>query len=100
MSDRWNGVPSQASASGWHWVEDATGLRPLLWRGDDWPDQTDRHEWEDGVVVCSPHDLRGSRYFGPVTMPAAVAERFQQSRLGGFSPVAPRSWAARLGIQY
>ena len=99
MNDRWNGVPTQPGASGWHWIEDATGLRPLLWRGDDWPDPIDRREWEDGIVVCAPSDMQGSRYFGPVAMPAAVADRFAQSRLGRVPKAGGLSWAVRFGIQ-
>ena len=41
MQDRtaWDGRPSEPDKSGWHWIEDADGLRPLLWRGEDWPDR-------------------------------------------------------------
>src|SRR3954454_10894311 len=39
MRELWDGVPASPEASGWHWVEDPSGLRPLLWRGDDWPRQ-------------------------------------------------------------
>lgn len=79
--DGWNGYPCDAAASGWHWVEDAVGLRPLLWRGDDWPDAADRHAWEDGFAVCSPRDMRGALYFGPVDMPPVVLRRFCATKL-------------------
>ncbi|MGG5889798.1 hypothetical protein ACLF3G_21910 [Falsiroseomonas sp. HC035] len=98
MSDRWDGVPVRPESSGWHWVEDASGLRPLLWRGDDWPETVDRREWQDGVVVCAPADLRGDRYFGPVAMPEAVADRFQVTQIAPPAPRGPGSWARRLGL--
>ncbi|MFC0409791.1 hypothetical protein [Roseomonas elaeocarpi] len=77
MSGRWNGVPAAPERSGWHWVEDGDGLRPLMWRGEDWPDHESRGEWRDGFAVLSPSDLRLARYYGPVAMPDAVAERFR-----------------------
>jgi hypothetical protein len=80
MQTRWDGIPEDAHVSGWHWVEDASGLRPLLWRGDDWPERLDRREWEDGCAVLSPEDMRGARYFGTVAMPPEVSERFRRSR--------------------
>ncbi|MDB5371710.1 MAG: hypothetical protein JWP04_352 [Belnapia sp.] len=98
MRSLWNGVPNCPERSGWHWVEDATGLRPLLWRGDDWPDAIDRREWEDGIVVCSAEDMRGSDYCGPVVMPEVVAERFNRTRLGKPPVGIAGGWAARLGL--
>ncbi|MGK7871715.1 hypothetical protein [Falsiroseomonas sp. E2-1-a20] len=98
MSDPWNGWPTTPETSGWHWVEDAAGLRPLLWRGDDWPEAIDRREWQDGVVICVPADLRGDRYFGPVAMPDAVAERFRATQIEPPAPRGPGSWARRLGM--
>ena len=99
MSMAWDGIPAAADASGWHWVEDASGLRPLLWRGDDWPEPADRREWEDGVVLCAPEDLRGARYFGPVAMPEAVADRFRRTRLPRPAPARRGDWASRLGLR-
>lgn len=98
MTTVWNGVPAQPERSGWHWVEDASGLRPLLWRGDDWPEPVDRREWEEGVVVCAPEDMRGASYFGPVAMPEAVAERFAATRLGRPSSGGASPWKAWLGL--
>lgn len=70
----WNGYPDNPEASGWHWIEDADGLRPLLWRGQDWPDEVDRSEWQDGYAVLSTRDLSRGRYYGPVAMsPRLVA---------------------------
>lgn len=98
MTTHWNGVPTQPECSGWHWVEDASGLRPLLWRGDDWPDAVDRHEWEDGVVVCSAQDMRDATYFGPVAMPVPVARRFASTRLATSPPPSSISWSSWLGL--
>jgi len=53
----WEGYPDNPGTSGWHWIEDADGLRPLLWRGQDWPDEMDRGEWQDGYAVLSTRDL-------------------------------------------
>lgn len=98
MTTYWDGVPTQPERSGWHWVEDASGLRPLLWRGDDWPDAVDRREWEDGVVVCTAQDMRDASYFGPVAMPAPVARRFASTRLTT-GPTHPSvSWSSWLGL--
>jgi hypothetical protein len=85
MSNPWDGVPARPELSGWHWVEDATGLRPLLWRGGDWPESVDRFEWEDGVVVCSAADMRGSQYFGLVAMPDAATDVFRRTRLAPYA---------------
>ena len=52
----WNGCPEHPERSGWHWIEDADGLRLLLWRGDDWPERMDRGEWQDGYAVLSARD--------------------------------------------
>jgi hypothetical protein len=98
MSDRWNGLPVRPEISGWHWIEDADGLRPLLWRGDDWPETVDRREWQDGVVICAPADLRGGRYFGPVAMPEAVAHRFWATQIAPPAQRGSGSWARRLGL--
>lgn len=85
MQDRtaWDGRPSEPDKSGWHWVEDADGLRPLLWRGEDWPERMDRGEWQDGYAVLSPHDLRQGRYHGPVAMPPRLAAAFRLRLLKG-----------------
>jgi hypothetical protein len=100
MPELWDGVPASPEASGWHWVEDASGLRPLLWRGDDWPESADRREWEEGVVICAPSDLRGARYFGPVDLPDSVADRFRRTRLAGpRRSKPPRSWTQLLGFR-
>ena len=69
----WSGYPDNPEASGWHWIEDADGLRPLLWRGQDWPDKLDRGEWQDGYAVLSARDLSRGRYHGPVAMPPRMA---------------------------
>jgi hypothetical protein len=73
-------------------------LRPLLWRGDDWPEAVDRREWQDGGVICVPAALRGDRYFGPVAMPEAVTDRFRATQITPAAPRDPRSWARRLGL--
>ena len=80
MHDReaWNGYPDNPRKSGWHWIEDADGLRPLLWRGDDWPERTDRGEWQDGYAVLSAHDLSRGRYHGPVAMSPYLAALYQR----------------------
>lgn len=80
-AEAWNGRPFEPDKSGWHWVEDADGLRPLLWRGDDWPERLDRGEWQDGPAVLSPRDLRRGRYHGPVAMPPRLAATFRQRLL-------------------
>jgi hypothetical protein len=98
MSDRWNGISLRPETSGWHWVEDADGLRPLLWRGDDWPEAVDRREWQGGVVICVPADLRGGRYFDPVAMPEAVGHRFRATQIAPPAPHQPGSCARRLGL--
>ncbi|SUE62691.1 hypothetical protein [Roseomonas gilardii] len=77
MSETWNGIPDDPKESGWHWVEDGDGLRPLMWRGEDWPDAVDRLGWRDGFAVLSPEDLHHARYHGRVAMPPRVAERFR-----------------------
>lgn len=74
----WDGRPDEPEHSGWHWIEDGDGLRPLFWRGGDWPEQLDRNEWQDGFAVLSPHDLaRHGIYYGPLVMPPAIAARFR-----------------------
>ncbi len=65
---RWDGRPDSPEKSGWHWVEDSDGLRPLLWRGDDWPEQAERGEWQDGYAVLRTHDLSRGCYYGPVAL--------------------------------
>ena len=84
MSDLsvWDGRPDDPDRSGWHWVDDADGLRPLLWRGDDWPDSVDRGEWQDGAAVLSARDLSRGRYYGPVIMPPRLAALFKKRTLG------------------
>jgi hypothetical protein len=74
----WNGRPDAPELSGWHWIEDGDGLRPLLWRGADWPEPLDRDEWQDGFTVLSPGSLaRAGIYYGPLGMPPTVAARFR-----------------------
>ena len=69
----WDGCPEHPETSGWHWIEDADGLRPLLWRGADWPERLDRGEWQDGFAVLSARDLSRGRYHGPVAMTLRLA---------------------------
>lgn len=69
----WNGYPDAPERSAWHWIEDADGLRPLLWRGQDWPDEVDRGEWQDGYAVLSARDLSRGRYHGPVALSPRMA---------------------------
>lgn len=69
----WDGRPEHPERSGWHWIEDADGLRPLLWRGQDWPDEAGRGEWQDGYAVLSAPDLSRGRYHGPVAMTPSLA---------------------------
>ncbi len=69
----WDGIPDDPEVSAWHWIEDADGLRPLLWRGQDWPDKVDRGEWQDGYAVLSTRDLSRGRYHGPVALPPRLA---------------------------
>ena len=78
----WNGRPDDPERTAWHWVEDADGLRPLLWRGDDWPENVDRDEWQDGFSVLSPRDLRRARYHGPVVVPPRIAALLRHRLLG------------------
>ncbi len=73
----WNGVPDDFEKSGWHWIEDTDGLRPLLWRGDDWPDRVDRGEWQDGYAVLSAGDLSRGQYHGPVVIPPRLRAIFR-----------------------
>ena len=75
MSDLkiWDGCPEHPEKSGWHWFEDADGLRPLLWRGDDWPDAMGRSEWRDGCAVLSAYDLSHGFYHGPIAMTLCLA---------------------------
>lgn len=84
-AEAWDGRPADPDKSGWHWVEDADGLRPLLWRGDDWPERSDRGGWQDGPAALSPRDLRRGRYHGPVAMPPRLAAAFR-SRLSRDAP--------------
>ncbi len=79
----WDGRPADPETSNWHWVEDADGLRPLLWRGDDWPERVDRGEWRDGFAVLSIRDMSGGRYHGPVAMPPRLAALFRSRVLAG-----------------
>ena len=80
---QWDGRPAEPERSGWHWIEDGDGLRPLLWRGEDWPEQLDRGEWQDGFAVLSPHAVRRGRYYGPLVMPPEVAALFRLNLLVG-----------------
>lgn len=83
VSETWDGVPENPEKSGWHWLEDGDGLRPLLWRGDDWPDAIDRRAWKDGFALLSPSDLRRATYHGPTEMPESAATHFRLSLLFG-----------------
>ena len=75
--EAWDGRPDASQRSGWHWIEDADGLRPLFWRGDDWPEREDRGEWRDGYAVLSARDLSRGRYHGPVAMAPHVAALYR-----------------------
>ncbi len=79
----WDGYPDDPERSGWHWVEDGDGLRPLLWRGDDWPESVDRGEWQDGFAVLSVRDMSRGLYHGPVAMPPRLAALFRKRVLAG-----------------
>ena len=84
LQQGWDGRPEAPERSGWHWVEDGDGLRPLLWPGEDWPERLDRGEWRDGFAVLSPHALAcGALYHGPLAMPPIVAARFRLALLAG-----------------
>ena len=69
----WDGCPEHPETSGWHWIEDADGLRPLLWRGSDWPERMDQGEWQDGYAVLSARDLSRGSYHGPVAITPRLA---------------------------
>ncbi len=77
MIETWNGTPPAPERSGWHWLEDGDGLRPLLWRGGDWSEPMDRDSWKDGFALLAPRDLRGASYHGPVLMHPDVAAHFR-----------------------
>jgi len=79
----WNGLPDDSESSGWHWIEDADGLRPLLWRGSDWPERLDRGEWQDGYAVLSACDLSRGQYHGPVVIAPRLAGIFRLLTLEG-----------------
>lgn len=79
--EAWDGRPDNPEKSGWHWIEDADGLRPLLWRGDDWPEQADRGEWQDGCAVLSAHDLSRGKYHGPLATPSHIVALYRRSLL-------------------
>ena len=79
--EAWDGCPADPERSGWHWIEDADGFRPLLWRGGDWPERADRGEWQDGYAVLSARDLSRGRYHGPVAMPPRLAALCRRSLL-------------------
>ena len=79
--EAWDGRPDDPERSGWHWVEDADGLRPLLWRGDDWPERMDRSEWQDGYAVLSARDLSRGHYHGPVAMSPRLAAAWRHRTL-------------------
>ena len=70
---KWAGYPDSPETSGWHWIEDVDGLRPLLWRGSDWPERMDRGEWQDGYAVLSARDLSRGCYHGPVALTPRLA---------------------------
>jgi hypothetical protein len=67
-SKAWDGHPERPERSGWHWIEDADGLRPLLWHGAEWPEPMNQGEWQDGYAVLSARDLSRGSYHGPVAM--------------------------------
>lgn len=79
--EAWDGRPDNPEKSGWHWIEDADGLRPLLWRGDDWPERADRSEWQDGCAVLSARDLSRGKYHGPLAMSSHIAALHRRSLL-------------------
>lgn len=79
--EAWDGYPDNPERTGWHWIEDADGLRPLLWRGDDWPERIDRGEWQDGYAVLSARDLSCWYYHGPVAMSARLTARCRRGML-------------------
>ena len=79
LGSAWDGWPSLQQESGWHWVEDDEGLRPLLWRGEDWPDAVDRQGWQDGYALLAPSDLYGARYWGPVQLPTGASEQLRRT---------------------
>ncbi len=72
-------IPLEVGGTG---LTTRNGLRPLLWRGDDWPDSVDRGEWQDGAAVLSARDLSRGRYYGPVIMPPRLAALFKKRTLG------------------
>ena len=78
--EAWDGRPACPEKSGWHWIEDADGLRPLLWRGGDWPERLNGGEWRDGYAVLSACDLSRGCYHGPVAMTPEL-ETLCRSRL-------------------
>lgn len=69
----WDGRPDAPECSAWHWIEDGDGLRPVLWRGEDWPAPSSCGTWQDGFASLSPGDLSRARYHGPLAMPAGAA---------------------------
>lgn len=79
----WNGRPLNPEKSGWHWIEDSEGPRPMLWRGNDWPEPLDRCEWQDGYAMIRADDLSRDRYYGPVLMSVEVTIRFDEKLLVG-----------------
>lgn len=81
----WDGRPDSPERSGWHWIEDGDGVRPMLWRGDDWPESLDRGEWQDGFITLTPIDLSRGFYHGPVAMPVEVAALFHGNLLSSDS---------------
>ena len=79
--EAWDGRPDDPQISAWHWIEDADGLRPLLWRGDNWPERLDRGEWQDGYAVLSARDLSREHYHGPVAMTPMLAALWRRRML-------------------
>ncbi len=73
--EAWDGRPERPERSRWHWIEDADGVRPLLWRGDDWTERVDRGEWQDGYAVLSARDLSRGSYHGPVAIAPQLEAR-------------------------
>ena len=69
----WDGYPDEPEKSGWHWIDDADGLRPLFWYGKDWPEPKDRNTWRDGHASLDAPDLRPGHYHGPVAVSPFLA---------------------------
>ena len=80
----WDGRPDAPARSGWHWVEDGEGLlRPMLWRGADWPDPRRRDTWQDGDTALAPSALSRGRCLGPLAVPPGVAAQLRTRLAAG-----------------